>query len=152
MGLEYYPWYVIFHGFPGLDFIHGLGLFVLMFLMGNGEQVMCPWVLQGQSPRRSWGSQGKSCGWEWREGGQPPGAQSPPLPLAFLALAEQWPGPEPGPQTLGSSGPQALSAAPRLPALPALWPGDPGLERHERAGSWVWSEACLRQLQPWGPG
>lgn len=31
------------HGFPmvfcGLDFIHDLGLFVLMFLMGNGEQV-----------------------------------------------------------------------------------------------------------------
>ena len=31
------------HDFPmvfcGLDFIHDLGLFVLMFLMGNGEQV-----------------------------------------------------------------------------------------------------------------
>lgn len=30
-------------------------------------------------------------------------------------------------------GPQALSAAPRLPALPTLQPGDPGLEPHERA-------------------
>lgn len=44
----------------------------------------------------------------------------PHLPLAFLALPEQRLGPVPGPQTPGPRGPQALSAAPRLPALRAL--------------------------------
>ena len=144
------------HDFPmvfcGLDFIHDLGLFVPMFLMGSGEQVTCPWALWGQSPGRSCDVPGKEL-WLGAEGrGPPPGAQPSPLPLAFLALAEGWPRPEPGSQTPGPRGPQALSAAPRLPALPTLQPGDPGLEPHERAGSWVQFEACLREPQPWGPG
>lgn len=144
------------HDFPmvfcGLDFIHDLGLLVSMFLMGSGEQVTCPWALWGQYQGGAVMCQGKSCGWGQRRGGPPPGAQLSPLPLAFLALAERWPGPEPGSQTPGSRGPQALSAAPRLPALPALQPGDPGLEPHERVGSWVQFEAFLREPQPWGPG
>lgn len=66
--------------------------------------------------------------------GLPPGAQLPPLPLALLALAVQWPRPKPGPQTPGPRGPQALTTAPRLPVL---WPGHSAPEPHERAGS-IW--------------
>lgn len=125
-----------------------------MFLTGSGAWVghVSVGIARAILREARWGTWGKIQGWGWREGGQPPGAQPPPLSLAFLALAEQWGGPEPGPQTPGSRGPQALSAAPRLPAFPSLWPRDPDLEPPERAGSGVQPQACLRQPQPWGPG
>lgn len=47
--------------FRGLDFIHGLGLFMLTFLMGSGEFVL------GYS-RGSWDAPGESCGWGGGEG------------------------------------------------------------------------------------
>lgn len=94
--------------------------------------------------------QGKEL-WLGAEGeGPPPGAQPSPLPLAFLALAEQVARPGARVPNSGVQGPQALSAAPRLPALPTLQPGDPGLEPHERAGSWVQFEACLQRAAALG--
>lgn len=53
-----------------------------------------------------------------RGGGKGAATSSVSSPPSYtpLALAEQWSGPEPGPQTPGPGSPQALSAAPRLPA------------------------------------
>ena len=151
MGLEHYPWYMIFPWFSVVWTLSTIWDYLCRCFSWVVEST-CPWALWGQSPGRSCDVPGKEL-WLGAEGrGPPPGAQPSPLPLAFLALAEGWPRPEPGSQTPGPRGPQALSTAPRLPALPTLQPGDPGLEPHERAGSWVQFEACLREPQPWGPG
>lgn len=135
--LECYPQYVTFYGFLSFALYPWLGVICVDVSHRLSKVGHLSLGTEGGAVfRRSYGAQGRSVA---GSAGRRPATRhtAPSPPSCTPALPEPWLGPEPGPQTQGPRGPQALSAAPGLPACPAHQPGDPGLEPHERAGSRV---------------